>query len=787
MDFKPFKIGKYVLLERLAMGGMAEVYRAKASGAGGFEKQLAIKRILPNYSQNDEFRRMFEYEARLSSMLTHANIVQIYDFVKNKDTYLLAMEYVDGKNLRQFINKVKKLGFQLPVEYGVYIINEVSKGLEYAHKKRDDVTGRPLNIIHRDMSPQNVMMSYDGAVKIVDFGIAKAKDRVDETRSGVIKGKFGYMSPEQANGEPVDHRTDIFSTGIILYELLTGRRLFSADNDMATLKLIQECVVPPPSKFNPKISVELEKIILKALTKDLNIRYQTAGAFNRQLQEFLAKYYASFGQKDIHESFSKVFKDEITQEKRRFEEAYRQAIPFSQGAQKDDDDDDDNGDSESGEEPEGSITSGDKREKTGVTGSGISHISESDEGNNPNPEPTVVSQSFELTSPSEPAQMGTSAKSEHTQVETPLEGSSLSTLGKDISWSPKKSEDTQISQADKTVFDATNADEEVLITPTEAKTEPRTSEKKSKTSNPSSGIELSQSTNNNRRERSVSFMNRVGKKESTDSDIIPSSDASQATRKRPTGLIFEKAQKKNEQFNVQSQRLSNYDDPEEVSENRGFLPLVRTLVSLVLLLGVAAMTFSFYKSYLKGEIPLVLRAWLPKVSPHRVTSSKVPSRLPDSRPADPEPKSTIDCNLKVESDPASAIVVVGAEEKGTTPLNLPLECGANANITLKKEGYEPVSENVMVKKLNQSLFKQLKRIPVGTLVVSVSLNATVSIPEIKFERYVRLNERVDVTLPAGRKFKIRFLNPVYGLDMTQEVLLQPDERFEKHFRLNENK
>src|SRR3954447_1202237 len=153
LEFKPFKIGKYLLLERLATGGMAEVYRAKASGAGGFEKQLAIKRILPSYAENEEFRRMFEYEARLSSMLTHANIVQVYDFIKSSETYLLAMEYVDGKNLRQFINKIKKIGFTLPIEFGVYIISEVCKGLEYAHKKKDDLTGRPLNIIHRDMSP----------------------------------------------------------------------------------------------------------------------------------------------------------------------------------------------------------------------------------------------------------------------------------------------------------------------------------------------------------------------------------------------------------------------------------------------------------------------------------------------------------------------------------------------------------------------------------------------------------------------------------------------------------
>ena len=168
MDFKPFKQGKYVLLERLAAGGMAEVYRAKADGAGGFVKQLAVKRILPNYSQNDEFQKMFEYEARLTSQLTHANIVQIYDFVQSGDMYLLAMEFVDGKNLRQFLNKAKKLNLPIPIPFAIYIVNEASKGLDYAHKKKDDLNGRALNIIHRDMSPQNIMCAYEGAIKIVD-------------------------------------------------------------------------------------------------------------------------------------------------------------------------------------------------------------------------------------------------------------------------------------------------------------------------------------------------------------------------------------------------------------------------------------------------------------------------------------------------------------------------------------------------------------------------------------------------------------------------------------------
>jgi serine/threonine-protein kinase len=220
-------MGKYLLLERLATGGMAEVYRAKSTGASGFEKHLAIKRILPDHLEDDTFRRMFETEARIGSSLQHSNIVQILDFVKFGETFLLVMEFVNGKNLRQVVNKLKKLQYSLPIECTLFIINETCKGLDYAHSKKDDFTGQPQNIIHRDMSPQNIMLSYDGSVKIVDFGIANWKDKLEQTKSGVIKGKFGYMSPEQAAGEPITHLTDLFSTGIIFWELVSNQFHFN--------------------------------------------------------------------------------------------------------------------------------------------------------------------------------------------------------------------------------------------------------------------------------------------------------------------------------------------------------------------------------------------------------------------------------------------------------------------------------------------------------------------------------------------------------------------------------
>lgn len=778
------------------MGGMAEVYRAKAGGAGGFEKQLAVKRILPNYSENEEFRRMFEYEARLSSMLTHANIVQIYDFVKHGETYLLAMEYVDGKNLRQFINKVKKLGYQLPVEYGAFLINEVCKGLEYAHKKRDDVTGRPLNIIHRDMSPQNVMLSYDGAVKIVDFGIAKAKDRVDETRSGVIKGKFGYMSPEQANGEPVDHRTDIFSTGIILYELLTGRRLFSADNDMATLKLIQECVVPPPSKFNPKISPELEKIVLKALTKDLNLRFQSAGAFNRQLQEFLGKNYSSFGQKDLFESLSKIFKEEISQEKRRFELLYRQAIPYSQGAQNEGDGDDDG--SGAGQPQakveEGSITAGDAREKTNVTSSGMSEIADLSPAETPDSGPadkTVVSSSYDLTSNSEPERLGTVAQPDNTKVEHVLEETSISTLGRDMSWNV--SEEKKNEKNDRTVVESTNDDIHSVITPTEANTEPRTAQQKPSDKS-SSGIALEIGPGR-RRENSISALNSVSRNSKEEESFVGNSTSYNGGNKNPR-----RATTGNESFTFEAttprratsrptpkERDSLFDEEERKS---GLVPLMKMVGSMVALGVVVAMTFSFYRSYLNGQVPGFLRGFLPaRTTATTPTNTKIPNPNKGTTTVDPEPgtndsRPSSECFLKVESDPASSTVWIGTSSKGTTPTIIALECGANYNVTIRKDGYEGVSENVFMRKSNQSMFKTLKSIPVGTLVFRVSLNATVTIDEIKFEKYVTLNDLVEVALPAGRRIRVKFSNPVYDVNSAQDVLVQENERLEKTFRLD---
>ena len=216
--------GKYILLEKLAVGGMAEIYLARNSGASGVSKFVAIKRILPQFTEQIEFIDMFKDEAKIAINLAHANVVSISEFGLEKDTFYLAMDYIEGRNLRQILNKMKKSSLSFSVEQVLYIIKEVAAGLDHAHRCIDANTGKPLDIIHRDMSPQNVMVSFEGEVKIVDFGIANAATQLETTRAGTLKGKFGYMSPEQAEGQMVDLRTDVFALGIVLWELLANDR-----------------------------------------------------------------------------------------------------------------------------------------------------------------------------------------------------------------------------------------------------------------------------------------------------------------------------------------------------------------------------------------------------------------------------------------------------------------------------------------------------------------------------------------------------------------------------------
>lgn len=311
------RFGKYILLEKLAAGGMAEVFLARSTGASGIGKFVAIKRILPQFTDNKEFIRMFKDEAKIAMNLSHGNIVSIYEFGVENQQFFLVMEYVEGRNLRQILNKMKKKSSKFSVEQIVYIINQISAGLDHAHRCLDGSTGKPLNITHRDMSPQNVMLTFEGEIKVVDFGIAKAESQIESTRAGTLKGKFGYMSPEQAEGHEVDLRTDIFSLGIILWELLTNERLFVSNNEINTLRKIRECNIPSLKKYNPNIHPELERITMKALSRDKNLRYQTSAALNRDLTRFLNRQFPDFSPQDFAISIKTLFADEILKIRKR--------------------------------------------------------------------------------------------------------------------------------------------------------------------------------------------------------------------------------------------------------------------------------------------------------------------------------------------------------------------------------------------------------------------------------------------------------------------------------------
>ncbi len=277
---------RYRVVEKLESGGMAEVFRAESEGLQGFRKQVAIKRVLPHLSEKKKFISMFLDEARLSAHLSHSNCVQVFDIGVGDNAYFIVMEFVDGANLKAIAESLRKSGKDFPVACVAFIALEICKGLAYAHELRDP-NGSDLHIVHRDMSPPNVLVTKYGEIKIVDFGLAKANSQLERSEPGIIKGKFSYLSPEAAMGQDVDPRTDIFAVGIILWELLAGRRLFLGDTDFQTVKKVQQAVVPSISGLNPKVPPDLERIVGKALARDPNVRYRTARELGQDLSKFL--------------------------------------------------------------------------------------------------------------------------------------------------------------------------------------------------------------------------------------------------------------------------------------------------------------------------------------------------------------------------------------------------------------------------------------------------------------------------------------------------------------------
>jgi len=280
---------RYRVIDRLESGGMAEVFRAEALGLQGFKKQVAIKRVLAHLAAKETFIKMFLDEARLSARLSHSNVVQVFDIGVGDGTYFIVMEFVDGANLRGIIDTLKNSNRPFPTEEAVFIAIELCKGLMYAHHVVDEV-GAPLHIVHRDMSPPNVLITKHGEVKIVDFGLAKANTQLEKSEPGIIKGKFSYLAPEAAKGIEVDARADIFAIGIMLWELLAGRRLFLGKTDLETVQMVQRSIVPPITRIRPDVPPELEPILARALANDPNQRYSTARELGADLNAFLYRY-----------------------------------------------------------------------------------------------------------------------------------------------------------------------------------------------------------------------------------------------------------------------------------------------------------------------------------------------------------------------------------------------------------------------------------------------------------------------------------------------------------------
>jgi serine/threonine protein kinase len=310
--------GRYLLLQRVSVGGMAEVFKALPENATRVDQIIAIKRILPNIAEDHEFIGMFVDEARLVGQLTHPNICRIYELGRVGADHYIAMQFLWGRDLLKVMNRYKRAGLLVPEPMAVLVAAHACAALHYAHTKCDS-TGAPLNIIHRDVSPQNIIVGYGGQSKLIDFGVARAATQSQKTQAGILKGKFGYMSPEMIRGLPVDHRSDVFAMGICLHEALSGSRLFYGETDFATLELVRDARVVPPSAKVPTIHPQLDAIVMRALARDADRRYQSAQELEQSLHAFLNENYPGYGEAQVGESMREAFGHELAREKLRLD------------------------------------------------------------------------------------------------------------------------------------------------------------------------------------------------------------------------------------------------------------------------------------------------------------------------------------------------------------------------------------------------------------------------------------------------------------------------------------
>ncbi len=281
-------LGKYQLVKQIAVGGMGEVWLARQKGPVGFEKLVVVKTLLPHLREDQEFVNMFFDEARIAAVLNHPNIAQIYDLGEDKGEYFIAMEYVHGLSLRDVVVYAAERGHGMPLALKCRVIADAAAALDFAHQAKTP-SGQPLDLIHRDVSPQNILIAFNGAVKLIDFGVAKAANKLVRTATGIIKGKYAYMSPEQAYGKPLDGRSDVFGLGTVFWEILCTDRLFKRDNETETLQAVVGAEIPPPSMLDRSVPKSLDPVVLKALTRELPERYPNAAAFQKAIEGWLAK------------------------------------------------------------------------------------------------------------------------------------------------------------------------------------------------------------------------------------------------------------------------------------------------------------------------------------------------------------------------------------------------------------------------------------------------------------------------------------------------------------------
>jgi serine/threonine protein kinase len=303
-------LGRYRVVDEIGIGGMASVHLARMDGPGGFQKWVAIKRIHPHLIEDDSFVHMFLDEARIAARISHPNVATVFELGKHDDTYWIAMEYLHGEPLREVMRRTEETGAPMPPEIACRVIADAAEGLHAAHELLGK-NGEKLNLIHRDVTPHNLFVTYEGNTKVVDFGIAKFSSRMSSTRAGTLKGKLAYMSPEQVAGETIDRRTDIFALGVVLWELTTGQRLFRMDSDLDTLAKVQECNIPRPSTIVRGYPIDLEKIVMKALSKNRGERFKTAREFSRMLQSLLMRRGLFIASDEVANYVQTIFKDRI--------------------------------------------------------------------------------------------------------------------------------------------------------------------------------------------------------------------------------------------------------------------------------------------------------------------------------------------------------------------------------------------------------------------------------------------------------------------------------------------